>query len=164
MKISILYFSQTGKTREMAEEIARGMRSREGVEVGVFDLEQADAAFVNDSKAVVLGSPVWVANMAWPVKKWLDEAGKQGFRLGGKIGAAFATANFIHGGTETTLQTILSHLMVHGALAYSGGASLGQPFIHFGPVAVKDHFEDAKPLFFTFGQRIADKTLELFRG
>lgn len=162
MKLSILYFSQTGQTKIMADEIARGMNTREGVEVGVFALEAAEPAFVNDSAAVVLGTPTWAAGMAWPVKQWLDEAGRNGFKLGGKLGAAFATANFVQGGGDVAIQSILTPMLVHGMLAYSGGAALGPPFIHLGPLAVKDTFEAAKPLFFIFGQRLADKAMQLF--
>ena len=52
-----------------------------------------------------------------------------------------------------------------GMLVYSGGAAYGQPFIHHGPVAldaVGTHYEDAKELFMIFGQRFAEKAIELF--
>ena len=163
MKLSIVYFSKTGKTREMAEVIAGGMRTREGAEVRLFDLEEIDKDFLNDSKAVVFGTPTWVANTCWQMKKWLDESSSKGYALGGKIGSVFATANYIQGGADTAITTIVHHLLVKGMLVYSGGAALGQPFIHLGAVAVTGHFEEAKGLFDIYGQRIADKALELFR-
>ena len=52
--------------------------------------------------------------------------------------------------------------MVDGMMVYSGGSSLGKPYIHLGPVALKDTFEESRELFVIFGSRIAGKGLELF--
>lgn len=165
MKLSIVYYSKTGKTKEMAEVIAAGMRTCEGsekLEIRLFDLDNIDVAFLNESKAVVFGTPTYVASTCWQMKKWMDESASKGVTLGGKLGAVFATANYIQGGADTAVTTIINHLLVKGMLVYSGGASLGQPFIHLGAVAVNGHFEEAGKLFGIFGQRIAAKALELF--
>ncbi len=162
MKISIVYFSSTGNTRAMAEEIMAGIKLEDGVEAKAFNLDEVDREFVNDSSAVIFGTPTYLANMSWQMKKWLDESSGQGFTLGGKLGAVFATAQYIQGGADTAILTIINHLMVKGMLVYSGGAALGQPFIHLGAVATGQNFAEAKPLFKTFGQRIAQKSKELF--
>lgn len=163
MKISIIYFSQTGRTRQMAEQIAQGIQAVDaGLEVGLFELDKVDPEFVNASRAVVFGTPTHLANMAWPMKKWLDESMKTGCHLGGKLGAVFATADYVQGGADTAITTIINHLLVLGMLVYSGGASLGKPFIHLGPVALKDNLEDARELFEIFGHRLARKVLDLF--
>ena len=52
--------------------------------------------------------------------------------------------------------------MVDGMLVYSGGGSFCKPYIHLGPVALRDTFEEGRELFVTFGRRIAGKGLELF--
>ncbi len=158
-KISIVYYSKTGRTAMMAGAIAAGMRSVPGVQVGQFDLEHLDEQFLRDSSAVVVGTPTYHANPCWQIKKWLDESGKYG--LGGKLGAAFATADYAQGGADLAIFTILTHLMVNGMLVYSGGASLGQPFIHLGAVALRDTLEQDRQLFHIFGQRIAAKAAEL---
>ena len=163
MKLSIIYYSKTGKTREMAEEAARGMRSHEGIEVGIFDVDHVDRDFLDESKAVVFGTPTYLANTTWQLKKWFDEIPVNKIDLGGKLGAAFATANFVQGGGDTAILTLINHMLVAGMLVYSSGGSQGMPFIHLGAVAVKDNFEESKPMFFTFGSRIAAKSLELFR-
>ncbi|SJU69481.1 Uncharacterised protein [Clostridioides difficile] len=74
----------------------------------------------------------------------------------------FATANYAQGGADTAILTIINHLMVKGMLVYSGGSSLGQPYIHLGAVALKENFEKSKDMFKIFGTRIAQKTNELF--
>jgi Flavodoxin. len=160
MKLSIIYYSQTGKTQTMAEEVAKGMKSVENIEVGIFPIETVDFDYIKESKAVVFGTPTYYANTCWQIKKWFDES--KNCDLGGKIGGAFSTANFPQGGADTAILTIINHLMVKGMLVYSGGSALGLPYIHLGPVAFRDNFEESKALFQLFGKRIAEKCTELF--
>ena len=112
MKISIIYYSKTGKTKAMAEETARGMQAVPGVEVQLFDLENIDMDFFNQSQAVVFGTPTYYANVCWQIKKWFDEGSK--YNLNGKLGAAFATANVQQGGSGAGITTLLHHMLVRG--------------------------------------------------
>lgn len=160
MKLAILYYSKTGRTKTMAEEVAVGMREVEGAEVGVFEIKHADEAFLLESKAVVFGTPTYLAGTTWQIKKWFDEGYR--FNLSGKLGACFATANYPQGGADTALAMIIQHMLVKGMLVYSSGSGHGKPFIHLGAVALRDRFEESKPLFRIFGKRIAEKTAELF--
>lgn len=159
MKVSIIYFSKTGKTKEMAEEIALGVKS-EGVEVKTFDLDHIDFEFLEQSQGVIFGTPTYYANTCWQIKKWFDES--KAVNLSGKLGAVFATANFAQGGADVAIMNLIGHLMVKGMLVYSGGSSLGQPFIHLGAVALRENFEESKSMFQTFGSRIARKVKEIF--
>lgn len=161
MKMSVLYYSRSGNTKKMAEVIAEGMRRIQGVETGIFPLDGIDASFVKDSKCVVLGTPTYLASMAAAVKVWLDESSAT-VPVAGKICGAFATQDYLHGGGDLAIQSILSHLMVKGGLVYSGGGAHGKPVIHLGPVALKDHLDDARETFLTYGERMAKMTAELF--
>jgi len=160
MKISIIYFSKTGNTAKMAEVIKRGMETEKNIEVRLFPLDNVDEEFVNDSKAVVFGTPTHMANTAWQIKKWLDESGS--FKLEGKIGAVFATARYVQGGAEVALLTTINHLMVKGMLVYSGGSALGQPYTHLGAITLQDTMEENEEQFLVFGKRIATKVNLLF--
>lgn len=163
VKISILYYSKTGKTKTMADVLAAGMTAEGGVEVKVMPLDEIDAAFLAESKTVVFGSPTYYANFAWQVKKWFDEdSAKNGYNLAGKLGAAFSTANVPQGGADIANLTMLQHMLVKGMLVYSSGGACGQPFIHVGASAWRDTFEQDKELMTIFGKRIAAKTKELF--
>ena len=52
MKISIIYYSKTGHTKEMGEEIAAGIRS-EGGEARLFSVEEPlDAEYIASSDGV----------------------------------------------------------------------------------------------------------------
>ncbi len=160
MKISVLYYSKTGRTRAMAEVVAEGARSVPGTEVRLFPVDAIDKEFLEASKAVFFGTPTYLASTCWQWKKWFDEPAP--CSLGGKLGAAFATANFAQGGADIALQTLLTHMMVKGMLVYSGGGACGHPYIHLGAVALQENFEASKPLFRIFGERVAGKARELF--
>lgn len=161
MKMTVLYYSKTGTTKQMAEAIAQGMATVEDVEAKAFPIEEIDEAWIKESKCVVLGSPIYLADICGAVKCWLEGPCRK-YGLAGKIGGAFATADYLHGGGEIGLQTILSHMMVLGMLPYSGGGSYGKPVIHLGPVALREHLEESMEIFRLYGQRMATKATELF--
>ena len=56
-----------------------------------------------------------------------------------------------------------------GMLCYSGGSSKGNPVIHLGPIGVNGNVEAHNDLkfyqdyFTVYGERFAEKALELFR-
>ena len=100
------------------------------------------------------------------MREWLMKAGKMG--LAGKLGGAFSTVQYTHGGGELVIQSILTMEMCFGMLCYSGGSSFGKPVIHIGPVGVNGNVEAHNSLknyrdcFEIFGGRFASKALELF--
>lgn len=164
MKLAIIYHTKTGQTKEMAEMISKGMQNA-GSEVRLFSLdEEMDENYLNACAGIVFGTPTYMATSSWRMNQWLLE-GSQGLSLAGKLGGGFATAHYAQGGSDTAILSILGMLLVKGMLVYSGGSSLGQPFIHHGPVsldAVGNHYEEVKELFEIFGQRFAEKAMELF--
>lgn len=163
MKISILYCSETGNTETAANWVASGARSVPNTEVRMFNLavsSSPDKAFIQESDAIIFGTPVYVANMCWQLKKWFDT--RLDYRLGGKLGGAFATENSPCGGGEAAILTIINHMMVKGMLAYASGVEWGRPYIHLGPTLVRGKLEERKDMCFLFGQRMAMKAHELF--
>lgn len=163
MKLGIIYYTHSGQTHEMAEYIAKGIEAK-NVEVRLFSLnEQLDEDYLNGCAGIIFGTPTYVATSHWRVVEWLTK--NQSVKLGGKLGGCFATAHYAQGGSDSAIMSLVGIMMVKGMLVYSGGAALGNPFIHHGPVAldaVGNHFEEAKELFEIFGERFADKALELF--
>ncbi len=166
MKCAVIYDSQTGNTRRAAEWIAEGMREA-GAECGVFRIDAVDEAFVREAKGVVIGSPSYAALMTADMRAWLlSSGGKLG--MGGKLGGAFATGQYTHGGGELVIQSILTNELVWGMLCYSGGAACGRPVIHIGPIGVNGNVEPHNDLenyrdyFTVYGRRFAAKAAELF--
>ena len=164
MKISIVYHSCTGRTAAMAEIIKMGMEQVEGVEAVLIPVdsfaenEEAYTKELNESVGVVFGTPDYYASESWQMKKWLDTCP---VNLGGKLGGAFATSNVPQGGPVTTIESILKQLIVKGMLVYSGGTSLGKPFVHLGPIATGTELSGSD-LFPVYGKRFASKAMELF--
>ena len=159
MKIAIVYHSKTGNTKKVAELIEEGATKLENVEVKCMSIEEADNEFLTEAKAVIVGSPTIAGTFSWQIKQWLDTTKT---KFGGKIGAVFATANFVGGGAEVAELALIAELLVKGMLVYSSGAAEGQPFIHYGPVCIQEGDEGQKERARVFGERVAKKTVDLF--
>lgn len=136
-EILILYYSQGGAVKDMAQLIARGVESVPGAKARVRTVPKVSAnseatepeipatgapyATVQDLEecaGLVLGSPTRFGNMAAPVKYFLD--GTSGLWLKGaligKPAAVFTSTGSMHGGNEMTLMTMMIPLMHHGML------------------------------------------------
>ncbi len=179
MKLAVIYDSKTGNTKQAAEWIAEGMRlaalgnakeakdkDYEVIYAKSFSIEEVDEEYVKEAKGVVIGSPSYATLITPDMRSWLMGAGKLG--MAGKLGGAFATEQYTHGGGDLVIQSLLHNEMVWGMLCYSGGAAFGKPVIHLGPVGVNDNMEahngmeHYRDYFICYGQRFAKKALELF--
>lgn len=158
MKIAIVFFSNTGNTQKVADLIAEGAKKIEKVEVRSMSIDEIDNEFLTEAKAVIFGSPTIAGTFAWQLKQWLVTAKN----VGGKLGAVFATANYVGGGAEVAELSMIAEMLVKGMLVYSSGAAEGQPFIHYGAVCIKDGDDGQKERAKIFGERIARKAAELF--
>jgi len=136
-EILILYYSQGGAVREMAQSIARGVESVLDVKARIrtvpkvsanceateSDVPPAGAPYVEhqdlaDCAGIALGSPTRFGNMAAPLKYFLDGTTNLWLKgaLIGKPAAVFTSSGSMHGGNETTLLTMMLPLMHHGML------------------------------------------------
>ena len=67
------------------------------------------------------------------------------------------------GGASFAEMTMISGMLVHGMLIYSGGISQGQPYLHFGAVSHRAPDEDLyRERCLKLGENIARKAVELF--
>src|SRR5699024_7873502 len=110
MKISIIYTSQTGNTDEAAEYIQDGILSRYPfIQVKTMNIRdhEVDIPFVEDSDAVIFGTPVYFTSLSWELKQWFDNSFR--INLKGKVGAAFVTAQSPSGGTDTAIMEIVRY-------------------------------------------------------
>ena len=159
MKLAIIYHSESGNTKKVAEMIAQGAEKAGNVETRTMSIDAVDEEFLAEAKAVMFGTPTYFATYSWQMKKWLDLTRP---KVAGKLGGVFATANFFGGGAEIAEQGLLMHLLALGMLAYSVGTACGLPFTHLGTVAIKTGSEFEQDRAKIYGERFAAKALELF--
>ena len=161
MKIAIIYHSQTGNTKQMAELVRQGCEQVQGVEARCMPIEEVDDDYVIASQAVILGSPTYEGACSWQMKKYLD-TGPKG--LTGKLGGVFVSQNWPGGGGGSFAEmTIIAGMLVRGMIVYSGGISLGQPYLHFGAVSARAPEETLyRERCLKLGENIACKAVELF--
>jgi len=145
----------------MAEVIAEGMQMVKSVETKTFPIDDINEAWVKESNCVIVGTPIYYASVSGAIKNFLERPFRK-YELAGKIGGAYATANYIHGGGELGIRLILDHMMCHGMLIYSGGYACGNPVIHLGPVAITGRLDESIDTFKLYGQRMATKASEIF--
>jgi NAD(P)H dehydrogenase (quinone) len=78
----------------MAEEIGEGAEQL-GVEVEVKGIEECRLDDLVEADGIVIGSPTYFSNVAWPVKRLIDESialYRKGRQLKDKIGGCFTSA------------------------------------------------------------------------
>jgi multimeric flavodoxin WrbA len=91
--------------------------------------------------AILVGSPVYFANMTSLCKAFIDRCGvfrKNNFALSGKIGAAVAVGAVRSGGQELVIQSIQASLFCHEMLVVGDGRPTG----HFGARLWNDGSDD----------------------
>jgi len=126
-KILIVYYSAKGHTRSMAEAAANGARSMQGVNVKLLTVAEARTSDVIAADAIIVGSPVYNANVAPPVQEFINSWPFSGAPLRDKIGAAFVSGGGISAGEELTQMNILHSMLIFGMIV-AGGPDWKKPF------------------------------------
>ncbi len=116
MQVLVLYYSQTGNTKELAEAIAEGVKQLDGVEVIVRTTDEVTKNDFLNSQGIIAGSPVYFGTMANQLKKVFDDFVVIRRNMENRIGAAFATSGDPTGGKETTLFSIIHAMLIYGMI------------------------------------------------
>jgi len=135
--ILILYYSHAGSVAQMAQQVARGVDSIDGIhaklrtvprvspdtEASAPAVPEEGAIYCSEDELVncsglALGSPTRFGNMAAPMKYFLDGTAAQWLSgsLTDKPAGVFTSTASHHGGQETTLLTMLLPLLHHGMI------------------------------------------------
>ena len=157
--ILITYYSKTAHTQSLAEEVAKGAQSIPGVQVVIKNIAQTTTKDLLDADAIIIGSPVYNANLAPEVVKFISEWPFEGNPLKDKIGAAFVTAGGISAGEELAQVNILHSMLIFGMIVVGGDEWTSA----FGASAITNESifktEKLDKLFlqkgFTLGKRVA---------
>ena len=136
-EILVLYYSQGGAVREMAQLIARGVESVSSAKARIRTVPKVSANCeatepdipakgdpycelqdLEECIGIALGSPTRFGNMAAPMKYFLDGTTNLWLKgaLIGKPACVFTSTGSMHGGNETTLLTMMLPLMHHGMM------------------------------------------------
>ena len=118
--ILITYYSKTAHTQSLAEEVAKGASSIPGVQVVLKKIDQTTTKDLLNADAIIVGSPVYNANIAPEVVQFMSTWPFEGNPLKDKIGAAFVTAGGISAGEELAQVNILQSMLVFGMVVVGG--------------------------------------------
>jgi NAD(P)H dehydrogenase (quinone) len=149
MRLLVVYYSLRGHIRKMAEAVAEGARSVDGVDVDVRrvpetlsreilekigavesveaqkDIQVCTVEELAAADAIIFGTPTRFGNMCGQMRSFLDGTGAlwSSGALVGKIGSVFTSTGLQHGGQETTIvsfhYTLLHHGMIIAGLPYT---------------------------------------------
>lgn len=143
-KVLVLYVSDYGSTKKIAEKVAEGVTSIDGAEVLIKTAEEASAEDMISSDAVIVGSPVHMGSPDWRVKKFIDEICSGLWvkdLMAGKVGAVFATGSGYGrggGGAELTMLAMLANFAELGMIIVpfpKQTPGYGENGLHWGPYA-----------------------------
>lgn len=136
-KVLVLYHSRLGSVEKVANLVARGVNSIDGVEAVMrtvpnisTNIETRENAVPNtgspyasldDLKScdgLILGSPTRFGNMSAELKHFIDSTSSVWMSgdLQGKPAAVFSSSSSMHGGQESTLLSMMLPLFHHGML------------------------------------------------
>lgn len=141
--VLVLYYSATGSVRTLAQSVARGIESVDGMAARVRTVPRVAPVVEKPAPAIpsqgppyvehrdlaecvglAMGSPTRFGNMAAPLKYFIDGLGAEWGQgtLAGKPAAVFSSTASMHGGQEATLLSMMLPLLHHGMLV------LGLPY------------------------------------
>ena len=134
-EVLVLYYSQGGAVREMAQLIARGIESQAGIKARIRSVPKVsrnceatepdipasgdpyvELSDLQECIGLALGSPTRFGNMAAAMKYFLDSTVSTWLKgdLIGKPAAVFTSSGSMHGGNEATLLSMMLPLLHHG--------------------------------------------------
>jgi NAD(P)H dehydrogenase (quinone) len=116
MQILVMYYSATGHTKKLAEEIATGVGEVEDVACLVKPVADVTKDDFVASDGIIAGSPVYFGTMAAELKAVFERFVGVRKKMGDKIGAAFATSGDSSGGKETTIMSIIQAFLIYGMI------------------------------------------------
>lgn len=135
-EILVLYYSKNGSTKKLANYIARGINTIEGIQARIRTVPNISGHFsqaknsdtasdvyvthadLEECIGLALGSPVRFGNMDSSLKHFLDTTTHEWLvgTLSGKPACVFTSSGSLHGGQETCLWTMLVPLLHHGMI------------------------------------------------
>ena len=120
-KVLVLYYSRSGNTQRMAKAIAEAMKSS-AVNVTIEDVGKFDISLLPNYDGIVLGSPTYFSNVAWQVKKVIDDSivHYSGGKLKEKVAGLFTSAGTSRDGKDCLKMLEVAFGFHHGMKVVGG--------------------------------------------
>lgn len=118
--ILITYHSESGKTLAMAEAVAKGVKEVQGVEYILKPIAEVLEEELLNASAIILGSPVYNANMTPQMQEFINSLPFEGRPLKNKLGAVFVTGGGFSIGEEAVMFGMIRAMMIHGMIIVGG--------------------------------------------
>ena len=128
--VLVTYHSATGNTEKMAQGVVEGAKAVSGTTIVLKRVGDVTSHDLVSSDAVIVGSPVYFANMSGEVKTFFDNWSLKfdlfrDRKMRDKVGAAFATGAGTSAGKEFTILGIFAAMLNNQMLIVSGGGGFG---------------------------------------
>jgi len=156
--ILIIYDSQTGNTKKMAEFVAKGAKKNSHHNVRILCIAEAGAEDIRWCDGIAVGSPTNMGIVSWKMKKFWDDLGEELWgKINGKIGCAFSSSGGWGGGAEITCQSILMILINFGFLVFGVTDYVDQQLtLHYGAIlAGEPHLEPEQNACLRLGEQLS---------
>ncbi|UCG77512.1 MAG: flavodoxin family protein [Nitrospirota bacterium] len=119
-KLAVVYHSTYGHTKLMAEAVAKGASTVDGIEAGMMTAEEAVKSIdaLDDADAIIFGSATYMGNIAAGMKQFMEASVKKWFASAwkDKIAGGFTNSSSFSGDKLNTLQGIQVFAMQHGMI------------------------------------------------
>ncbi len=137
-KVAVVYHTKEGHTKVVAECVARGVASVDGVEVALVAISDLPAhgdhtkdgawCHLHDATAIIFGCPTFMGSVSADYKQFMDHTGgiwhRQGWR--DKLAAGFTNSAGMSGDKLHTLDALLTFACQHSMIWVSQGVFPGQ--------------------------------------
>lgn len=125
IKVSIVYHSVHKHTEKQAAAVLKGLQSLQEVEGRLIPVEEVkdNWDFINESEAIIFGSPTFMGTISAPFKQFMDETSKIWFKQQwkDKLAAGFVNSGWPSGDKLNTLNQLVIFAAQHGMIWVSMG-------------------------------------------
>ena len=149
-RLLVVYYTGTGNTKRMAEEIGKGAEQL-GVNVQIKSVEECELSDLAEADGIAVGSPTYFSNAAWQVKKLIDESitlYRKGHQLRDRVGGSFTSSGTRRDGKDCIR-------MLELALGFHHKLKMVTGIIR----ASGDRWEDVSKICQQYGMKIANQIL-----
>jgi NAD(P)H dehydrogenase (quinone) len=117
-KVAIVYHSGFGHTKVLAQSVAKGVDSVEGVQAILVPVEEIEAQSqaIADADAIIFGAPTYMGSVSAPFKAFMDWSSKVWYARGwkDKLAAGFTNSASQSGDKLNSLMQLAIFAMQHG--------------------------------------------------